>query len=93
MEPEFSPERLALMRLEDMAHVIRQLIDQDFPKLVQILYRLDVPEDRLRQVLVENPEGDAGMLIAEMVADRIAQREKNKMMFPKQEGIPEDEKW
>jgi hypothetical protein len=93
MEPEFSLESLAVMQLEDMAHVIRQLIDQDFPKLVQLLYRLDVPEGKLRQVLIENPEGDAGMLIAKMVAERIAQREKNKTMFPKQEDIPEDEKW
>jgi hypothetical protein len=93
MEPDFSPESLSTMRLEEMAHVIRQLIDRDFPRLVNLLYRLDVPEQQIRRVLIENPEGDAGMLIAELVAARIAQREKYKDLFRKEDQIPEDEKW
>jgi hypothetical protein len=87
-----------LLRLEDltaaqMAEFINGLIDTDFPRLVQLLYRLDVSEDKLKSVLLEHPTGDAGDMIANLIIERIAQREKAKEMFKNDGPIPEDEKW
>ncbi len=87
-----------LLKLEDLgpeqlAEFIHQLIDKDFSRLVQILYRLDVSEAKLRSVLLEHPTGDAGEMIAQLILERIAQREKNKQLFKQQGDIPEDEKW
>jgi hypothetical protein len=87
-----------LLRLEDLtpdelAIFINGLIEKDFSRLVQILYRLDVSEDKLKTVLQENPTGDAGNMIAILIIERIAQREQVKEMFKPQGKIPEDEKW
>ncbi|MCA6449692.1 MAG: hypothetical protein IM584_03050 [Chitinophagaceae bacterium] len=87
-----------LLKLEDLgpeqlAEFIHQLIDKDFSRLVQLLYRLDVSEAKLRSVLLEHPTGDAGEMIAQLILERIAQREKNKQLFKQQGDIPEDEKW
>lgn len=87
-----------LLQLEDLgpeqlAEFIHQLIDKDFSRLVQLLYRLDVSEAKLRSVLLEHPTGDAGEMIAQLILERIAQREKNKQLFRQQGDIPEDERW
>ncbi|HEY1019377.1 MAG TPA: hypothetical protein VGE25_10280 [Sediminibacterium sp.] len=91
-------EENELLRLEDlgpeqMAQFINELIDKDFSRLVQLLYRLDVSETKLRSVLLEHPTGDAGDMIAQLILERIAQREKNKQLFRQEGDIPEDEKW
>lgn len=87
-----------LLKLEDLSReqlvqFIHQLIDTDFPRLVQLLYRLDVSEAKIRSVLLENPTGDAGDMIAQLITDRIAQREKNKHLFKQEGEIPEEDKW
>ena len=87
-----------LLRLEDltaeqMASFINDLIDKDFSRLLQILYRLDVSEDKLRSVLSEHPTGDAGDMIAKLILERIAQREEAKKIFKTDNEIPDDEKW
>ena len=76
-----------------MADFINELIEKDFSRLVQLLYRLDVSEDKLKSVLLEHPTGDAGVLIAQLIMERIAQREIAKNMFTKKAEIPEEEKW
>ena len=87
-----------LVRLEDLtavqlAEFINGLIDKDFSRLVQLLYRLDVSEDKLKTVLLEHPTGDAGDMIANLIIERIAQREQAKEMFKNDAPIPDDEKW
>jgi hypothetical protein len=76
-----------------MADFINELIEKDFSRLVQLLYRLDVSEDKLKSVLIEHPTGDAGVLIAQLIMERIAQREIAKNMFTQKAEIPEEEKW
>ena len=75
-----------------MADFINELIEKDFSRLVQLLYRLDVSEDKLKSVLIEHPTGDAGVLIAQLIMERIAQREIAKNMFTQKAEIPEEEK-
>ena len=87
-----------LLRLEDltaeqMAAFINDLVDKDFSRLVQILYRLDVSEDKLKSVLLEHPTGDAGDMIAALIIERIAQRERAKNLFKQQQDIPEEDRW
>ncbi|MCA6488199.1 MAG: hypothetical protein IM534_10080, partial [Chitinophagaceae bacterium] len=47
------------MSPEELSNEINQLIVHDFTALVQILYRLDVSEAKLKMVLSENPKEDA----------------------------------
>lgn len=93
MEKEGELLRLEDLNPEQLAQFIHQLIDTDFPRLVQLLYRLDVNETKIRSVLLENPTGDAGEMIAGLIIERIAQREKNKQLFKQEGEIPEEDKW
>lgn len=93
MEKEDSLLRLEDLGPDQLADFIRQLIDTDFPRLVQLLYRLDVSEQKIKSVLLENPEGDAGAMIAALILQRIEQREKNKQLFKSNPDIPEEERW
>jgi hypothetical protein len=93
MEKEQELLRLEDLTAEQMISFINDLIDKDFPRLVQLLYRLDVSEEKLKSVLLEHPTGDAGDMIAALILERIAQREKAKQLFKTDAEIPEDEKW
>ncbi len=59
-----------------------------------MLYRLDVSEKKLSQLLAENKGTDAANIIATLIIEKIAaakvSREKYKM---DPSTIPEDEKW
>jgi len=73
---------------------INELIECDFPKLVAILYRLDVNEARLSQLLKDYPNSDAGKIIGELIIERQLQRARSRQAFrPKNENIDENEKW
>lgn len=76
-----------------LAERINQLIDRDFSTLVTTLYRLDVYENKLRQALFENPDKNAGELIADLVIKRLLEKCKSRTMYPPNADIPDDEKW
>lgn len=78
---------------EQLAEYIRQLIDTDFQRLVQLLYRLDVSEEKLKNLLSDNPSGDAGAMIAQLVMERMEQSRKTRDMFRQENDIAEDERW
>jgi hypothetical protein len=72
---------------------INKLIESDFPALVQLLYRIDVNEQKLKQLLRDNPSTDAAQLIADMLVERQIQKQQLRQSFSS--GIPDDgeEKW
>jgi len=64
-------EHLTLDQLEALlAEKINSLIRDDFNALVQWLYRVDVNEGKLKQLLAENTGEDAGKIIARLVMER-----------------------
>jgi hypothetical protein len=77
-----------------LAEKMNELIKNDFNHLVQILYRIDVNEARLKQVLKDNPNEDAGKIIAQLIIERQQQKIISRNEFKKQqEDIDEEEKW
>lgn len=85
---------LETLSAKQMADYIRQLIDSDFSRLVQLLYRLDVSEEKIKTVLADNPSGDAGAMIAQLLMERMEQSRKTREMFRQQnDTIPEDERF
>jgi hypothetical protein len=76
-----------------LANHINYLIDKDFNKLLAILYRLDVNEIKLRQLILENSEGDAGKMIAGLIIERQLEKMKSRRQFKPDADIAEDEKW
>lgn len=68
-------DRLRLDQVEALlAEKITTLINGDFTALVQLLYRVDVDESRLRLLLRENKAPDAGGLIARLILERLWQK-------------------
>ena len=72
---ELTAEGLTTDALEAaMAEKINAMITGDFSGLIRILYRIDVSESRLRQLLQENKATDAGRLIARLILERLWQK-------------------
>lgn len=76
-----------------LADKINELIANDFQQLITVLYRMDVSEPKLKLLLKENPDSDAGMIIAELMIERQAQKIISRKETKKNSDIPEDEKW
>jgi hypothetical protein len=77
-----------------LADKINQLINTDFSRLVSLLYRVDVNEQKLKIILKENANTDAGLLIADLMIER--QSEKIRSRQQNQRGhnnISDEEKW
>ena len=73
---------------------INDLINNDFQKLVLILYRMDVSEIKLKQLLNENAGTNAAIIIADLMIERQAEKIRSRQKFNKQdENISDDEKW
>jgi hypothetical protein len=64
--------------LQQLADYINQLILVNFERLVQLLYRIDVSEAKLKYLLKENPAEDAGRIIALLIIERQIQKIKFK---------------
>ena len=77
-----------------LAEKIDQLINTDFQKLVSILYRMDVSETKLKQLLNENAGTNAALIITDLLIERQEQKIISRQQFRKKdENISDDEKW
>ena len=71
---------------------IRELINTNFAELVNILYRLDISEKKLKEQL-QNDNPDSAGLIADMIIERQTQKIETRTLFKNHQDIPENEKW
>jgi|GEM_PF-6422634 hypothetical protein len=77
------------------AHV-SGLLCHDFPRLIALLYRVDVSEKKLREALSQHPGDNSAPLITALVLERLAEKLKNRQDFapgPGSEATDEEEKW
>lgn len=72
---------------------VNDLVVNDFGALVQILYRLDVSEDKIRKALTGNPGADAADLIARLLLERQVQKLEARKQFAAPRPENEEEKW
>ena len=77
-----------------LAEKINELINNDFQKLVSILYRMDISEIKLKQLLNENPGTNAAQIISDLMIERQAEKIRSRQRFSnRDENISDDEKW
>ncbi|SDX47523.1 hypothetical protein SAMN05444410_1179 [Hydrobacter penzbergensis] len=81
------------MDVAALAARINRLITDDFSGLINLLYRLDISEAKLKKLLSEHPQEDAGKIIAELIVERQQQKLQARQQFHREDNIPEDEKW
>lgn len=87
-------ESISLNELkEELAAYINTLIQSDFNKLVQLLYRIDVDEAKLKAILKQNPDTDAGLIIAGLVIERQLEKIESRKENENNNIIPDDDKW
>jgi hypothetical protein len=73
---------------------INTLIKDDFDKLITYLYRIDVNEQKLKSLLQQNPNEDAGNIIATLIIDRQQQKIKTRKQFSQRDNnFDAEEKW
>lgn len=76
-----------------LSDYVNQLINEDFDKLVSLLYRMDVSEKKIRDLLQQQEgKGSAG-IIADLMIEREWQKIESRKKFKGNSDIPEDEKW
>lgn len=89
------PDEISLDDLQiQLSALVNQLIKKDFQKLITLLYRIDVSEPKLRELLKQQPEEDAGTIIAALIIERQLQKIKTRQQFRRQaKDFDEEEKW
>lgn len=86
---DIPPDKL----LQTLSGFINQLIQTDFQKLVSILYKSDVSENKLKLLLEQNFNQDTAPLIAKLLIEREEQKINLRRQFSDKKNISEDEKW
>ncbi|MCW3093788.1 MAG: hypothetical protein JWP81_4857 [Ferruginibacter sp.] len=89
------PGAISLDELQaQLATYINQLIQTDFQKLIMLLYRIDVSEPKLKTILHQQPQEDAGKIIATLIIERQLQKIKTRQQFGRRDDhFTEEEKW
>lgn len=89
------PEEIALEELQRRLGIyLNELIQNDFQKLIMLLYRIDVSEPRLKQLLQVQPQENAGNIIADLIIERQLQKIKSRQQFRQQNNdFDGEEKW
>ncbi|MBS1626818.1 MAG: hypothetical protein JSR09_04910 [Bacteroidetes bacterium] len=86
-------EKIQSMHFDNLCKEINNLITNNFTALVQLLYKIDVDEKKLKIVLQENENKDAAELIAHMIIDRLKQKQATKKLFNNHKPVNDNEAW
>jgi hypothetical protein len=74
--------------------LINELINKDFNALVQLLYRIDVYEKKIRLYLNEKLSEDSASIIADLIIERqLEKRESRKKFRSHTNQESDEEKW
>lgn len=73
---------------------INFLITNSFSSLIAILYRLDISEEKLRNLLANNTDKNAGDIIADLIIERQLLKIELRRTFKfEKDQISEEERW
>lgn len=79
---------------EQLISLINELINKDFHALIQLLYRIDVNEKRIRHYLEINKNQDSSSVLADMIIERQLQKIESRRDFSqKNDHESDEEKW
>jgi hypothetical protein len=72
---------------------LNHLLLNDFNSLINLLYRADVNEMQLKQLLSQNKDVDASVLIADLLIKRMEEKKESRNQSNTPQNIPEEDKW
>ncbi|MEO9022279.1 MAG: hypothetical protein ABI237_11270 [Ginsengibacter sp.] len=76
--------------------LINELINKDFHALVQLLYRIDVDERKIKHCLDQQREEDSSPVIADLIIERQLQKIESRKFFSRgrdKSRESDEEKW
>ncbi len=79
-----------------LANRIDHLIHNNFDELINLLYKVDVNENKLKKLLKENADADAAGIIADLIIERQLQKIETRSEFRaanKKDENGDEEKW
>lgn len=79
--------------IDQLALRINELIENDFAGLVQILYRKDISETKVKGLLAQNTGQDSGWIIAKLLIEREQQKIESRKLYKRDDDTDECEKW
>jgi hypothetical protein len=88
--PELSERKKIKQQLVEF---INHLLIHDFHKLILVLYRVDVNENKLKQLLADHPSTDAAELIAGLLIKRTEEKARSKASYKPGKPVDDEEKW
>lgn len=83
MIPVSGPDRTMIR--EKLAIIIGTMLQSDFEKLCQAMYRLDVSESKFHQVLTGTPSEEIPVALADLVIERELQKIRTRIMYKRKE--------
>ena len=89
------PDTISMDELKKKMSIhINHLINHDFEKLVFYLYRIDVNEKKMKQLLEQKEGENAAGLITDLIIERQLEKIKFRRKFNQRDNnIEENEKW
>ena len=78
---------------QQLEEYVNELIQHDFPKLVELLYRVDINEKRIKELLAINQDANSAALIAGLLIERQLQKRAWRQMQQPNTDIPDEERW
>jgi len=76
-----------------LSSYINDLINKDFNALIQLLYRVDVNEQKLKTLLKQHQDVDTSLLIADLIVERQLQKIATKRYFDERGKSSSDDSW
>lgn len=77
-----------------LSALLSELIVNDQHGLYFLLYRIDIPEKKIKLMLQQHPQENAALLLADMIIERQLQKIQLRSQYrQKPDNIPDDEKW
>jgi hypothetical protein len=88
-------EKISLEELQrQLAEHINHLIKNNFEQLVNLLYRIDVSEAKIKSLLQHNPGQDSAAIIASLIIERQLEKIKTRRQYSQwKSDFDEEEKW
>ena len=87
-------EQLSMEEIkEKLSARINELANNDFAGLINMLYAVDIDEARLKLLLKENEEMDAGNIISELIIERQLQKIRSRKNMKQDNRASDEERW
>ena len=79
---------------QQLISLVNELINKDFSSLLQLLYRIDVDEKKIRLLLSQNANEDAANIIADLIIQRQLKKVESKKHFSGEKNNDDgEERW